>query len=129
MAAEGYRTATYGTSLGFEGLASADFDTVPIKVAASARDWGNPDSSNHLRPFLAMGYNPSTGYYNVYDGTNQLAASVVVLAEEVRDMNLVSGNSVNSYAFYRAIFKGGVVNEYAAVTWSSNQRISIRDNA
>lgn len=124
---EGFQNAV-GTRLAFEGLASDDYVTIPVSIDASARDWGNPDGSNHLRPYLALGYDTSSGRYKQYKNPPHDAATVVVLAEEVRDMDSVSG-FVNSFAFLRATFKKNViVAAETAVTLSSVQRLIVRDN-
>lgn len=123
---EGYKNKT-GTGLNFELLASTDYQTIPVCIDAAARDWGNPDGSTHLRAGLALGYDTSSGRYKQYKNPPHEAATVVVLAEEIRDINEVS--LINSVAFFKGTFKSGAVIEAeTAVTWSSVQRLSVRDN-
>jgi hypothetical protein len=126
---EGYKNSA-GTALSYEGLASSDFDMIPISVDAASRDMGNPDATVHLRPYLAMGYDTSTARYKPFNSTVHAQATVVVLGEECRDMDQVTSN-VNSVAFVRAIFKSGVivVPGGQSITWTNVQRITIRDNA
>lgn len=124
---EGYKNSA-GTTLAFEGLASSDYQTIPISVDAASRDWGNPDGSTHLRPYLAMGYDTSCLRYAPFNNVLHAEATLVVLAEELRDMDTVT-TACNSVGFYKATFKGSVIVETTAVTWSEVQRISVRDNA
>lgn len=123
---EGYKNIQ-STPIAFEGLASEHYDTIPISIDVASRDVGNPDGSTHLRPYLAMGYDTSSGRYKPFNSALHGHATVVVLAEEVRDVDQVS-TFVNSFAFIRATFKKNAVIEPTAVTWSSVQRITIRDN-
>lgn len=122
-----------GTKLSFEGLASGEYQTIPVCIDAGSRDWGNPDGSNNLRPYLALGYDASVGKYRPYKSASQGAGTVVILAEEVRDIDAAASSSpgfVNSYAFIAGTFKKNVVIESdSAVTWSSVQRLIVRDNA
>lgn len=125
---EGYKNSE-GTNLAREGLASDKFLTIPVSIDVASRDWGNPDGSTTLRPYTALGYDTSTGRYAPYRSGAHGAGSVVVLAEEVRDINQASV-AVNSVAFLEAVFKGGVINVVNdALTYSSIQRIVVRDNA
>lgn len=125
---EGYKN-TQGTNLADEGLASADFQTIPVSITSAARDWGNPDGSTILRPYVALGYDTSTGRYAPYNSTAHGAATVVILAEEVRDLDQVT-TQVSSVAFIRATFKANkIIAVNSAVTYSSIQRIIVRDNA
>jgi hypothetical protein len=125
---EGYKNSL-GTGLSYEGLASSDFNTIPISVDAASRDMGNPDATVHLRPYLAMGYDTSTGRYKPFNSAVHAQATVVVLAEEARDMDQVVSN-VSLVAFVTAIFKSSViiVPGGQSITWSNVQRIVIRDN-
>lgn len=125
---EGYKNSL-GTQLSYEGLASSTFDTIPISIDAASRDMGNPDSTMHLRPYLAMGYDTSTGRYKPYNSAVHAQATVVVLAEENRDMDTVVSN-VSSVAFLRAVFKANavIVPGGQSITWTNVQRITIRDN-
>ncbi len=125
---EGYKNSL-GTQLSYEGLASSDFATVPISIDAASRDMGNPDSTMHLRPYLAMGYDTSTGRYKPFNSAVHAEPTVVVLAEECRDMDSVTSN-VNAAAFNKAVFKSGaiIVPGGQTITWTNVQRITIRDN-
>lgn len=124
---EGYHNSN-GTNLSQEGLASSDFDTIPVSIDVASRDWGNPDGSTILRPYVALGYDTSTGRYAPYRSAAHAAATVVILGEEVRDIDQAS-TAVNSTAFVRAIFKKNKIIEVnSAVTYSSIQRITVRDN-
>jgi hypothetical protein len=125
---EGYSNAQ-GAGLSFEGLASNDFTTIPVMVMASARDWGNPDGSTHLRPYLALSYDSTTGYYKQYFSDTTNLSTVVVLAQELRDMDsLSSGTAVAAVAFFKGTFKKSVIVETSAIDWTKVQRIAIRDN-
>lgn len=125
---EGYKN-TIGTKLSFEGLASVeDMSTIPISIDVSSRDWLNPDGSTHLRPWLAMGYDTSSGRYKPFNSALHADKTVVVLAEEVRDIDNVSSN-LTAVAFWQGTFKKSVIIEPTAVTWDEVQRIKIRDNA
>lgn len=126
-AKEGYKN-TLGTALCFEGLASADFQTIPISIDASSRDVGNPDASTNLRPYLVMGYDSSSGRYKPFNSALHPSSTAVVLAMEMRDMDTVSSN-VNGFAFFDATFKSGVLIEPTSVTWADVQRIKRRNNA
>jgi hypothetical protein len=124
---EGYKNSL-GTDLARDGLASDEFQTIPISVNVASRDWGNPDGSTILRPYLAMGFDTSTGRYAPYNSAAHAVATVVILAEEVRDLDQATAE-VNSVAFIAAIFKKNtivVANQTPA--WTSVQRIIIRDN-
>lgn len=125
---EGYKNSQ-GTNLAFEGLASDEFLTIPVSIDVASRDWGNPDGSTTLRPYVALGYDTSTGRYAPYRSAAHGAATVVILAEEVRDLDQASV-AVNSVAFMSAVFKANVIVAVnSAVTYSSIQRITVRDNA
>lgn len=126
---EGYKNSL-GTQLSYEGLASNVFETVPISIDAASRDMGNPDTTNNLRPYLAMGYDSSTGRYKPFNSAVHQQLSVVVLASECRDMDQITSN-VNSIAFLKCVLKSGVVIVPGgqSITWGNVQRIIIRDNA
>ena len=125
---EGYKNAR-GTGLSFEGLASVDdFSTIPISVDVASRDVGNPDGSTHLRPYLAMGYDSSSGRYKPFNSALHPHTTVVVLAQELRDLDDVTSN-VTAVAYWQGTIKKSVIIEPTAVTWTSAQRIKIRDNA
>ena len=125
---EGYKNSI-GTGLSFEGLASVeDMSTIPISIDVSSRDWLNPDGSTMLRPWLAMGYDSSSGRYKPFDNALHLEPTLVVLAEQIRDIDNVVSN-ITAVAFWQGTFKKNVIIEPTAVTWTEVQRIKIRDNA
>lgn len=124
---EGYKNFS-GTKLSFEGLASNDYTVIPISVDAAARDVSNPDGSTTIRPYMAMGWDSSSGRYKPFNSALHPDTTVVILAEELRDMDSVT-SFANAVAFLKGTFKSGVIIEPTAVTWADVQRITVRDNA
>lgn len=133
--APGYKNLT-STPMNHEILASTQFQTIPVSIDVASRDWGNPDGSTHLRPGLCLGYDSSSGRYKTFRPALHPDTTVVVLAEEVRDIDTVT-TQVGAIAFNECVLKSGKTIEYndsaaltpGTVVWTDCQRIKIRDNA
>ena len=105
-----------------EGLASTEgVKLISITLNEDSRYEG---SATHPK-YLVVGLN-SDGTYSAFDGTSHDETTIVVLAEECRDVD--EGNTVVK-AFWAAAFYPDyvIVPTGQTITWANVQRIEIRN--
>ena len=99
-----------------------------VDISLAARDTGHPDGSTHLRRGLLLGKLTASDLYIEFDNGaadgSEVEADAVILAVQVRDMDLKSGSHAVAAVYYTGtFFKAKIFVTGAAPVWDDVQRL------